>query len=101
MKFMPSQKMIRSCGIFSPSTTTRAFVRWRKRDSLQNLRYCKPAQRRWAGWLVADLLQFTCATLELERYDHLGETDATGSISNVVPLSVARSERLADIIWRQ
>ena len=68
-----SPRTTRSCATSCVSTTTRAFVRWRKRGSQRNPLCCRRARRRWAGWRHGDLHLFIYFTLELERYDRLEE----------------------------
>jgi hypothetical protein len=94
----PSPRTTPSCGISCVSTTTRAFVRWRKHASQKNPRFSKAAPRRWAGWRHGDLHLFIYFTLELERFDRAAAGETTGSTSNAVPLFVARSARRLDTI---
>jgi len=68
----PSPRTTRSCGTFCVSTTTSAFVRWRKRALRKNPLCCRPARQRWAGWRQGDLHLFIYFTLELARYDLRG-----------------------------
>ena len=95
----PLPRTTRSCGITCVSTTTSAFVRWRKQGLREKVDpSCKPARQRSAGWRQGDQHLFIYFILELERYAQAAEADATGSTSNVVHLFVERSRRRLDFI---
>ena len=69
---MPSPRPTSSCAICSRTKTTRLEL-LRRLAWERNLRCCKPARQRWAGWQVADLCRFISVTSELLRYDSLEE----------------------------